>query len=727
MNRKERRAAGRGAGSDRGQNRAARAASLTAEGAGLHGQGDLAGAERCYREALKQDAAQAQAAHYLGLLAAQSGRLAEAERLIRQALTQRPRDAETLRNLAKVELAAGKVEVAEGSVRAALAERPDDGEAAIVLGAVLAAQGRAVDAETALRQALEQLPGHPEALNHLGGVLLAEGRFAEAAETFQAALSAAPGFGEALINLGETHLAGGEAEQAEKLARQALSGGTHPRLLDLLSRALAARGASSDALEAATAAVAAAPHDLQMHYNLAFTQQETGRWSEAEASYRTMLAKAPDFTAAWANLGALLQKQERLEEAEAALRKALALDPVHREARLNLATGLEQASRLTEAAEELRRLMALAPDHPATRVLAARLDRRAGRIEAAAKRLADAPPPEAPAVLREDWLFERGRNLDRLGRYEEAFAAFAEANALAAQRGAALRGEQDHSRRLIETLQTRFTPEWVGGWSQLVAPERAESPIFLVGFPRSGTTLLHHILAGHSQLAVMEEVEALDAARRFLAEVPDGFPDCLEALGEAEAQAARRVYWQAVDGAVARAPGQRLVDKLPLNLMQLGLAQRLWPEAQVIFALRHPCDVCLSAYMQNFDLNDAMANFLTLKDAGSFYDSVMRLYQTYEQTLALDEMAVRYEDLLEDFEGEVARLLAFLGLEWEEGVRDFTATAHKRGRINTPSYSQVTEGLYTRARYRWEHYRPHLVPLIEQVGPWATTFGYPAV
>lgn len=719
MNRKERRAAARDGG------RAERANLLFAQGAECHGRGDLAAAERFYREAMRADSSHAGALHYLGLLAAQAGKLDEAERLIGKALARRPGDAEALRNLAKVRITAGDAPAAESAARAAVEAAPGDAEAALVWGAALSALGRRGEAETELRRALEIAPGHPEALNHLGVVLAAEGRKVEAIAAFEAALAGAPGFGEALLNLAEAKLAIGEDQAAEAMVRQALATAPeHPRLLDLLGRALVSAGKLDEALAAHEAAAAADPSAPQAAFNLAATLQQAGRVEEAEAAYRSLVKRFPRFAPAWANLGALLQQQDRRIEAVQALETALKRDPAHLQARINLANLLEQASRLDEAAEQLRIGLEQAPDHLAFQVLAAKLERRSGRSEAAARRLAGAPPQEGPAALRQDWLFEKGRNLDRVGQYEGAFAAFTEANALAALDGTLLRARQGQTRRLISSLDACFTPEWVRSWHPLPDTETAETPIFLVGFPRSGTTLLHHVLAGHSQLQVMEEVQALDAAREAVEASVEGYPAGLASLTPAAADAARKAYWDRVRENVPLEPGKRLVDKLPLNLVQLGLAHRLWPNAPVILALRHPCDVCLSAYMQHFDLNDAMANFLTLEDAGEFYDSVMGLFRHYEAVLPLRLARLRYEDLLDDFDDEVQRLLAFLDLEWEEGVRDFVATARERNHINTPSYSQVTEGLYTRARYRWTNYRPFLGPLHEKVAPWAERFGY---
>src|SRR5690554_4079329 len=700
-----------------------RARALTAQGVDLHGRGDLVGAERAYREALRLDPANPLLLHYLGLIAAQKGSFKEAERLIAKAITREPANVEALRNLGKVRLTSGNPQAAEEVLRKALQFAPDDPPTLTVLGATLSALGQHEPAVSTLRTAAEKAPEDPETLNYLGVALASLNRHQEARDAFLKALKVAPGFGDALLNLGEAHLVLGEHQATERLARSALQGASgHPRLLDLLARALAASGKPAAALEAARHAVAARPEDLQLRFNLAVTLQEAGEWAEAEALYKSLVKQKPSFAAAWANLGAILHKQDRVEEALPALRRALELEPQHLQARLNLANALEQASRLDEAEEQLRLGLRQAPDHPGLLILAAKLERRAGRPEAAVELLSRSLPTEISPVLRQDWLYEQGRNLDRVGLYREAFSAFTKANELAAKDAPALLEGQDLTRDMIARNSDCFSREWVASWRPLAPPR--ESPIFLVGFPRSGTTLLHHILAGHSRLQVLEEVEALDAARRFLEADGGSYPHLLADLTHEDAEAARQIYWEKARAVLKPEPGRRMVDKLPLNLLHIGLAHRLWPQAPIIFLVRHPYDVCLSAFMQHFDINDAMANFLSLEEAGDLYDRVMRLFTRYEESLPLPLLSLRYEDLLQDFEGEVGRLLEGLGLEWEEGVRNFAATARGRSRINTPSYSQVTEELYQRAVYRWENYQELLGPLQVRLGLWTQRFGY---
>jgi hypothetical protein len=154
------------------------------------------------------------------------------------------------------------------------------------------------------------------------------------------------------------------------------------------------------------------------------------------------------------------------------------------------------------------------------------------------------------------------------------------------------------------------------------------------------------------------------------------------------------------------------------------LIHRLFPEARIVFALRHPCDVVLSCFMQNFRLSKTMASFLTVENAARYYAAVMEFWATVRERLPLDVHTVRYEDLLDDQERELRALSDFLGIGWEEGLLSHERTARERGYIRTPSYHQVTEGLYRRSSGRWQRYAEQMAPALPVLAPWVERFGY---
>ena len=261
--------------------------------------------------------------------------------------------------------------------------------------------------------------------------------------------------------------------------------------------------------------------------------------------------------------------------------------------------------------------------------------------------------------------------------------------------------------------------DWVAPWSRAAPTLAPPSPIFLVGFPRSGTTLLDTILMGHPEAQVMEERPALTHVQDAIGGMED-----IAHLDEAGISAARERYFDmAAKYCDLGRPGI-LIDKSPLHMNKVPLIHRLFPDARFILALRHPCDVVLSCFMSNFRLNAAMSNFLRLEDAGEFYDLSFQYWERARALMPIPVHTVTYEKMVEDSEVELRPLFAFLELEWRDTVLDHRRTAASRGLITTASYSQVTEPIYKRAAGRWKAYRRHMEPIIPVLEPWARKFGY---
>jgi hypothetical protein len=223
---------------------------------------------------------------------------------------------------------------------------------------------------------------------------------------------------------------------------------------------------------------------------------------------------------------------------------------------------------------------------------------------------------------------------------------------------------------------------------------------------------------GHNDLAIVEEEPILDEVMRevgSLERVPDLEPEEVERL--------RQLYFARLDEVAA--PGQRrAIDKLPLNILAAPLIHRLFPDATFILALRHPCDVALSCFMQDFEINDAMANFLELGTTARLYDLVLTFWERSRALLPLRVFELRYEELVEDPAPPLRALLDFLGLEWDDRVLDHQQNAASRGVISTPSYNQVTEALYRDSRGRWLRYHAQLAPVLPILLPWAERLGY---
>jgi tetratricopeptide (TPR) repeat protein len=429
-----------------------------------------------------------------------------------------------------------------------------------------------------------------------------------------------------------------------------------------LSNALGQAGRHDERLAVMGEAARIGPGDARVQTEYGVAAAEARDFAAAEGAYRAALAADPAFTPAYVELGLLLETQNRLGE--------------------------------------LEELLDGAPAAPELGFLQAWLLRRQGRF-AEALPLAEAVPASIEPARRAQLL---GEIYDRLGDAPRAFAAFAEMNRAAL--AASPPPDRPSYRSEVEVGAARLTsraPAEVAG-----APP---SPIFILGFPRSGTTLLDTLLFNMPALHVLEEMPVLDAVEGM-------------ARTSADSNALRARYFEALAAIAPPAPGQIVVDKFPLHMARAPLIHRLFPDAKIVFVERHPCDIVLSCFMANFQLNHAMRAFTDIEEAARLYDTVMGAWTRARELLPLDVHTVRYERMVADLEGEMRPLLAWLGLDWDPKVLDNEAAAAGRDYVRTASYAQVAEPIYRRAAGRWERYRDQLEPVLPILAPWAERLGY---
>lgn len=549
-----------------------------------------------------------------------------------------------------------------------------------------------------------------------GYLALTLDRLDEAAEAYDFVVARAPQDFETWNNLGNVRSAladyDGSITALEKAV--ALDPRAAPTRLNLAT-SLREAGRRADAEAMLRAAAEDFPDDAHALNDLHGQLQGDGRHAEALAVLERAARRAPDDAALQLKLAIDYGQAMAPEQAETAYRRALDIDGAARDPYVGLAIQYEHTNREEEFAPLIARAEANGVDAATLAFLRALELRRAKRFEealAAAEQVPDDLEPARTAHLR-------ATLLDRLGRTDEAFAWFEEtARRHAADpsdplhRAAELRGE-------LRGELAAMTPEWAASWSSDARADERPDPVFLVGFPRSGTTLLDTILMGHPDTLVLEEERALNLVDEAI-----GGLASLATMDAVEIAAARARYFEEVARIAPLAPGQMLVDKSPLFLSKVPLIRRLFPQARFILALRHPCDVLLSCFMSNFRLNRAMSNFLRIEDTAELYELSFRHWERANALFAVDSHTIVYERLIEGVEDEVRPLFDWLGLEWHEAALDHTRTAKARGLITTASYSQVVEPIYKRAAGRWHRYRAHLEPVLPVLAPWVAKFGY---
>jgi tetratricopeptide (TPR) repeat protein len=576
---------------------------------------------------------------------------------------------------------------------------------------------RAGDLEGAGREAEAGLRGAPEdpgLLRLHAYVLQEQGRFAEAASCYDKVVAGEPRDAEIWNNLGNARRAAGDREGA--IAALAEARRLRPELAAIhynLGVALAEAGRLAEGAEAFAETARLAPDNPAGLRELGKSLRLLGRHEEAVAAL-TRVGLAPGAADVQLELGRAWSGLARYAEADAAYREALAAQPGLAEAFLERGLLLERGNRLEQLPALLDEAAAQGVPPERLGLLRAFALEREGRLEEALAAARTAPADDPVRKAR-----TVGRLADRLRDAPAAFAAYAEMNELVAAdhpgADAAAAAYRDH----VAALTAMLSPAYAAGWAASApAPDRPAS-IFLVGFPRSGTTLLDTLLMGHPALHVLEEEPILQRAGEALGDFAR-----LPGLDRAEVERLRALYFATLDAFDPAARGRIVVDKLPLNILGAPLIHRLFPEAKFILALRHPCDVVLSCFMQHFDVNDAMANFLELEAAARLYDLVLGFWTKCTETFPLDVHVLRYEALVADKEKEMRALLDFLGLGWDEKVLDNEGIARARGPIATPSYAQVAQPIYRRASGRWRLYREQLAPVLPLLLPWAERLGY---
>ena len=313
-----------------------------------------------------------------------------------------------------------------------------------------------------------------------------------------------------------------------------------------------------------------------------------------------------------------------------------------------------------------------------------------------------------------------GQFHDALNDPDKAMRAFERMNRLAAKSVQDCKALANEYKDLVESDRGITRSERFDAWP-VGADPTASSPVFLVGFPRSGTTLLDTLLMGHPRTRVLEEQPLLLDIERAM-----GGIEKLIDLQHDDVRALRTRYFEGVRALTDLPAGALLIDKSPFHMNRVPLIHRLFPVARFILALRHPMDVALSCFMTNFTLNTATANFIELQGCADLYDISFSYWREMRNMLPLNVHEVRYEHVVADLEAELRPLFAYLGLEWRDSVMDHQRTARERGIITTASYSQVREPLYNRASGRWIRYRRLMATVEDKLTPWVDRLGYDA-
>lgn len=636
-------------------------------------------------------------------------RFADAEAAYRRAIALNPHYADAFNNLGNALCEIGKLDEAERTLRRAIELKPRWARSRTNLGLVYKRQAKFADAESAHREAIALEPGLAEAFNNLGESLCCLGRPEEAEAQLRHAISLNESYAEAYVNLAIALKAQDRLTEAEAACQRAIAlKPAFAHAYNTLGSVLFEQGRFSDAERPLRHAISLRPHFAEAFSNLGGALSQQGRLDEAETACRQAIALKSDIAQTHYNLGSVLGEQDRLAEAETAFRRAIALKPDFADAHNSLGGTLKFLGRLADARQFVERAMQLSPRNPSYLLNLAELKRFApddpdfAMMEELAQNIA-----MLSLKQKIDLHFALSKAYDDLGRSNGAIRHLLAGNALRRRQvhydEAAVLGE-------LERIQEVFTPELMQALRD--AGEPSSVPVFIIGMPRSGTTLIEQIIASHPRVFGGGErlnLNLIATSFGALTGHASPFPDVIAQISKHELRRAGARYVEEITRLSPHAT--RITDKMPSNYRLAGLIHLLLPNARIIHAVRDPLDTCLSCFSKLF----ANGQYQTydLAELGRYYRHYQRVMDHWRRVLPFGRILdIRYEDIVADLEGQARRIVDHCGLEWHDRCLAFHETERP---VHTASAVQVRQPIYKSATGRARRFMPFLQPLLDEL------------
>jgi tetratricopeptide (TPR) repeat protein len=641
---------------------------------------------------------------------------------------------------------AGQIDKAEAICRSGIARNSDDVNMVALLGAIQLKSRQIPEAEKHLRQAIRLAPTFAKPHEDLGLLLLDKGQPEEATRILKKATRLDPDLDCAYFNLGKALAMLGRGREADQAFEKSFD--LNPERKSL---ALAAEHQKAGRLEEAEQlyrkVLRSNPTNVDALRLLGAVAMSNGRIYEAERLLRRAVSNAPDFVAALLDLGRILKEQNRLEEAIDCFRQVIKLEPGNSQANYQLASALTLTAQTYESIEAYQRVLELRPTHAGAMLGLGHVLKTVGRQEEAIEayrncirhkphngetywslanlktyRLSDedirqmesmvagkGEPEEVTEQSRINFLFALAKAFEDRGNFEQAWKYYHEGNS---------------SQRVLENydpVRTEFmNDEIIKVFNQDFLSENtgvghpSAEPIFVVGLPRSGSTLIEQILASHSQVEGTSELPYAGLVATSLSRNrADGvnYPRAVHELGEEHFTRLGSDYLEFAQ--IHRVEGKPFfIDKMPNNFPSIGFLHLILPNARIIDARRYPLDSCLSCYRQLFARGQNFTYDLT--DIGEYFLQYQRMMDHWHEVLPGRCLTVQYEEVVTDFENQVRRLLDFCNLPFEEACINFHETDRP---VRTASSEQVRQPVYSKSVNFWRNHEEYLAELIEVLEP----------
>jgi tetratricopeptide (TPR) repeat protein len=530
------------------------------------------------------------------------------------------------------------------------------------------------------------------------------------------------------IKQAESLLRAGRLQEARKICQSfCKTESSSPQAWCLLSVINGALRLYSDAAQCAQRAIDIAPNYVMAHFNLALSQFNLNNIFAAIQGFQELLNIQPANWQACFYLGMCYEKLAGQDDTvityyEQALNH---IDPPPRDLVVRLINAYERVGSVRKSHLLVDDYLSKHPNDPAVGVIKARNETNDGHLEEARIYLENIlNSDDVGKKERARALNQYGLLLDKLGEYKSAYLAFRDCQNIEAEINPQYSGDVIFEK--IKNNREATSPDDISSWVQYPYNDELSAPIFIVGFPRSGTTLLERVISAHPDVIPSSEENIIPSVIDRLNEItPPGknYPFNLKDLTESQVALLRKEYWDQVVGRCGVIhKGKLFIDKLPLNIIELCFINRIFPEALILVAIRDPRDVCLSCFMQHFGANHAMANFYNLDNSARFYNATMGLFEHYEKALTLNIYTIKYEDVILDIEQQARNLLSFLQLDWNDQVLSFYK--NRKYKISTPSYHDTCKPIFSSAIGRWIKYEEFMNPVMTYLEPYIEKYGY---
>ena len=500
------------------------------------------------------------------------------------------------------------------------------------------------------------------------------------------------------------------------------------------------------------------PFFLEAHNNLGLLHMQLRQLEKAKKCFETVLSINPNYSDAYNNLGMTLINSDKKDEAKKNFEKAIEINKKNFQAILNLGLVYKSLDK-TELAEKLIKesidinpkflsghinLMQMYEklnedeklnesinnaeinfkDIPIIKLYKGKLLYKNENFLEAINNLKDINFETSNLIFELNRCSTLAKSYDQLDKNKDAFEYFKKSNEINFQISKGKKNKNNFL-KLISVRKNFFNSFEIGKWPSTKIENKKKDPIFLIGFPRSGTTLLDTILRSHPSIKVIEELPILENIIGKLSKNINGDFNKLKNINENLLTQLSNEYYENRTKIIKQEDDEKIyIDKMPLNIVYTGEILRIFPNAKFILTLRHPYDCVLSSFMQPFKINDAMANFLNLEDSANLYVKVMELWLKYLKSFSINFHSIKYENIVFDFDKTIRSIIEFLDLPWSENVLNFQDTAKNRSLINTPSYNQVVKPIYNKSVGRWKHYEKEISSIIPVLSPWIKKFNY---